>query len=66
MSYQRRSRTGSRSAAAEIATAHAYKLAQHDILTGLPNRSLLNQSLRQIIAVAQRDGHAGRLPVPRL
>ena len=40
----------------EIATAHAYKLAQHDILTGLPNRSLLNQSLRQIIAVAQRDG----------
>ena len=40
----------------EVATAQAYKLAQHDILTGLPNRSLLNQSLRQIIAVAQRDG----------
>jgi diguanylate cyclase (GGDEF)-like protein len=40
----------------EIATAHAYKLAQHDILTGLPNRSLLNQRLKQIMAQAQRDG----------
>jgi len=40
----------------EIATAHAFKLAQHDILTGLPNRSLLNQRLRQIIAQAHRDG----------
>ncbi|HZQ62289.1 MAG TPA: diguanylate cyclase, partial [Casimicrobiaceae bacterium] len=40
----------------EIATAHAYKLAQHDILTGLPNRSLLNQRLKQILAQSQRDG----------
>ena len=40
----------------EIATAHAYRLAQHDILTGLPNRSLLNQRLKQILAQAQRDG----------
>jgi diguanylate cyclase (GGDEF)-like protein len=40
----------------EIATAHAYKLAQHDILTGLPNRALLNQRLKQILAQAQRDG----------
>ena len=40
----------------EVATAQAYKLAQHDILTGLPNRSLLNQRLRQILAQAQRDG----------
>ena len=39
----------------EVATAQAYKLAQHDILTGLPNRSLLNQRLRQILAQAQRD-----------
>jgi len=39
----------------EVATAHAYKLAQHDILTGLPNRSLLNQRLKQILAQAQRD-----------
>jgi diguanylate cyclase (GGDEF)-like protein len=41
----------------EIATAQAYKLAQHDILTGLPNRSLLNQRLKQIVAQAARDGH---------
>ena len=46
----------------EVATAHAYKLAQHDILTGLPNRSLLNQRLKQILALAQRDGtHVGCL-----
>ena len=37
----------------EIATAHAYKLAQHDILTGLPNRALLNQRLKQILAQAR-------------
>ncbi|TMH13209.1 MAG: EAL domain-containing protein [Betaproteobacteria bacterium] len=41
----------------EVATAQAYKLAQHDILTGLPNRALLNERLRQIIAQAARDGH---------
>src|SRR6266508_746497 len=41
----------------ELATAQAYKLAQHDILTGLPNRSLLNQRLKQIVAQASRDGH---------
>ena len=39
----------------EVATEHAFKLAQHDILTGLPNRSLLNQRLRQIFAQAQRS-----------
>ena len=39
----------------EVATAQAYKLAQHDILTGLPNRSLLNQRLKQIVAQASRD-----------
>src|SRR5437764_8011578 len=39
----------------EVATQHAYKLAQHDILTGLRNRSLLNQRLRQILAQALRD-----------
>src|SRR6202165_2129050 len=41
----------------EIATAQAYKLAQDDILTRLPNRALLNQRLKQIVAQAARDGH---------
>jgi diguanylate cyclase (GGDEF)-like protein len=41
----------------EIASAQAYRLAQHDILTGLPNRSLLNQQLAQVLAQARRDGH---------
>jgi diguanylate cyclase (GGDEF)-like protein len=40
----------------ELATAHAYKLAQHDILTGLPNRALLNQRLKQMLALSQRNG----------
>jgi diguanylate cyclase (GGDEF)-like protein len=41
----------------EAATARAYKLAQHDILTGLPNRALLSERLKQIVALAHRDGH---------
>jgi diguanylate cyclase (GGDEF)-like protein len=40
----------------EVATSQAFKLAQHDILTGLPNRALLNQRLKQIVAQAGRDG----------
>jgi diguanylate cyclase (GGDEF)-like protein len=39
----------------ELATAHAYKLAQHDILTGLPNRAFLNQRLKQILAQSHRN-----------
>ena len=56
-SYQRtlEEKVAQRTKELEIATAHAYRLAQHDILTGLPNRSLLNQRLRQILAQAQRD-----------
>ena len=58
VSYQRtlEDKVAQRTRELEVATAHAYKLAQHDILTGLPNRSLLNQRLRQILATAQRDG----------
>jgi diguanylate cyclase (GGDEF)-like protein len=57
-SYQRtlEEKVAQRTRELEIATAQAYKLAQHDILTGLPNRSLLNQRLKQILAQAQRDG----------
>ncbi len=56
-SYQRtlEDKVAQRTRELEIATAQAYKLAQHDILTGLPNRSLLNQRLKQILAQAQRD-----------
>ncbi len=41
----------------EVASERAYRLAQHDILTGLPNRSLLNQQLAQILVQARREGH---------
>jgi diguanylate cyclase (GGDEF)-like protein len=41
----------------EMATAQAYRDALHDILTGLPNRALLDQRLKQIVAQASRDGH---------
>ncbi|HEX8013544.1 MAG TPA: EAL domain-containing protein [Casimicrobiaceae bacterium] len=58
-SYQRtlEDKVAQRTKELELATAQAYKLAQHDILTGLPNRSLLNQRLKQIVAQAARDGH---------
>ena len=57
-SYQRtlEDKVAQRTRELEVATAQAYRLAQHDILTGLPNRSLLNQRLKQILAQAQRDG----------
>jgi len=58
-SYQRtlEDKVAQRTKELEIASAQAYRLAQHDILTGLPNRSLLNQQLGQILAQARRDGH---------
>jgi diguanylate cyclase (GGDEF)-like protein len=56
-SYQRtlEDKVTQRTRELEIATAHAYKLAQHDILTGLPNLSLLNSRLKQILSQAQRE-----------
>ena len=39
----------------QTASARAFKLAQQDILTGLPNRVLLNQRLQQILALAKRE-----------
>ena len=41
---------------AEIATAQMSYLAEHDTLTGLPNRSLLTDRLTQAIALAERHG----------
>ncbi|MBT1073472.1 putative bifunctional diguanylate cyclase/phosphodiesterase [Pelotalea chapellei] len=41
-------------AAAELATAQMSYMAEHDFLTGLPNRSLLTDRLSQSIALAQR------------
>ena len=58
-SYQRtlEDKVAKRTKELEVATAQAYRLAQHDILTGLPNRSLLNQQLAQLLARAKRDGN---------
>ena len=41
---------------AEQATAQMAYMAEHDFLTGLPNRSLLTDRLAQSIALAQRHG----------
>jgi diguanylate cyclase (GGDEF)-like protein len=42
--------------AAELATAQMSYMAEHDFLTGLPNRALLTDRLSQSIALAQRHG----------
>ena len=42
--------------AAESAVAQLSHMAQHDILTGLPNRALLSDRLAQSMALAQRHG----------
>ncbi|MFD2273446.1 diguanylate cyclase domain-containing protein [Undibacterium arcticum] len=46
---------------AETATAQLYHLAHHDVLTGLPNRMLLQYRLSQAIKLARRQG--GQLAV---
>jgi diguanylate cyclase len=42
--------------AAELAAARMSYMAEHDFLTGLPNRSVLTDRLAQSIALAQRHG----------
>lgn len=42
--------------AAEKVTAHMAYMAEHDFLTGLPNRALLTDRLAQSIVLAQRHG----------
>ena len=49
----------------EIATAHAYKLAQHDILTGLPNRALAQPAAEADPRAVAAQRHARRVPLPR-
>ncbi len=46
---------------AELATAKMTYLAEHDPLTGLPNRSLLRDRLTQALVCAQRYGRRGAL-----
>ncbi|MDO8990562.1 MAG: EAL domain-containing protein [Sideroxyarcus sp.] len=41
--------------AAELATAQMSHMAEHDFLTGLPNRALLTDRLMQAIVLAQRN-----------
>jgi diguanylate cyclase (GGDEF)-like protein/PAS domain S-box-containing protein len=49
--------TGSDITARKLTEQRVHHVAQHDVLTGLPNRSLLQDRLQQAIAYAARSGH---------
>jgi diguanylate cyclase (GGDEF)-like protein/PAS domain S-box-containing protein len=49
--------TGSDITARKVTEQRVHHVAQHDVLTGLPNRSLLQDRLQQAIAYATRSGH---------
>jgi diguanylate cyclase (GGDEF)-like protein/PAS domain S-box-containing protein len=49
--------TGSDITARKITEQRVHHVAQHDVLTGLPNRSLLQDRLGQAVAYATRSGH---------
>jgi len=49
--------TGSDITARKITEQRVHHVAQHDVLTGLPNRSLLQDRLEQAVAYANRSGH---------
>jgi diguanylate cyclase (GGDEF)-like protein/PAS domain S-box-containing protein len=48
--------TGSDITARKLTEQRVYHVAQHDVLTGLPNRSLLQDRLGQAVAYAGRSG----------
>ena len=48
--------TGSDITARKITEQRVHHVAQHDVLTGLPNRSLLQDRLEQAVAYADRSG----------
>jgi diguanylate cyclase (GGDEF)-like protein/PAS domain S-box-containing protein len=49
--------TGSDITARKLTEQRVHHVAQHDVLTGLPNRSLLQDRLGQAVAYATRSGH---------
>jgi len=49
--------TGSDITARKMTEQRVHHVAQHDVLTGLPNRSLLQDRLGQAVAYATRSGH---------
>jgi diguanylate cyclase (GGDEF)-like protein/PAS domain S-box-containing protein len=49
--------TGSDITARKVSEQRVHHVAQHDVLTGLPNRSLLQDRLGQAVAYANRSGH---------
>jgi diguanylate cyclase (GGDEF)-like protein len=49
--------TGSDITARKVTEQRVHHVAQHDVLTGLPNRSLLQDRLSQAVAYAGRSGH---------
>jgi diguanylate cyclase (GGDEF)-like protein/PAS domain S-box-containing protein len=49
--------TGSDITARKLTEQRVYHVAQHDVLTGLPNRSLLQDRLGQAVAYASRSGY---------
>ena len=49
--------TGSDITARKLTEQRVHHVAQHDVLTGLPNRSLLQDRLEQAVAYASRSGN---------
>ncbi|SHH04189.1 EAL domain-containing protein [Massilia sp. CF038] len=50
--------TGTDITSRKVTEQRIHHIAQHDVLTGLPNRSLLQDRLGQAVAYAARSGHS--------